>query len=90
MNLNSYTLFGSGGRKITVFGRGKPQGFLSDGLLIDGPEIEVLERDGSLSPFGMAFGEGQDILSREDESEALCEDCAASGGDARDLTGVGE
>jgi hypothetical protein len=74
-SLNTYSVFGLGGKTITILCEAvKPQGFLSGGVLADGTEIVVLDRDCFVSLSGMAFREEQDIFNRQAEIEKLCKD----------------
>jgi hypothetical protein len=74
-NLNTCTVFGLGGKTITILCEAvKPQGFLTGGLLADGTEIVVLDRDCFVSLSGMALREEQDILNRQGEIQTICED----------------
>lgn len=74
-NLNTHTVFGLGGKTITILCEAvKPKDFLDRGLMADGTEIVVLDRDCFVSLSGIAFHEGQDIFNRQDEIVELCED----------------
>jgi hypothetical protein len=74
-NLNTHTVFGLGGKTITILCEAvKPKDFLDSGVLADGTEIVVLDRDCFVSLSGMAFREEQDIFNRQAEIVKLCED----------------
>ena len=74
-NVNAYTFFGSGGKTITFLCEAvRPETFLDSGLLADGTEVVVFDRDCFVSLSGMAFREEQDIFNRQAEIVKLCED----------------
>jgi hypothetical protein len=74
-NLNGYTFCGSGGKTITILCRAiLPKGFLSNGVLPDGTQIAVSDRDCFVPlSFGVIRG-GEGIPSRQNEIAKLCED----------------
>jgi hypothetical protein len=74
-NFNTYTVFGLGGKTITILcAAAKPKDFLDSGVLADGTEIAVLDRDCFVPLSGIAFREEQDIFNRQAEIVKLCED----------------
>jgi hypothetical protein len=74
-NLNAYTFVGSGGKTITILCQAvKPEGFLSGGILADGTEIVVSDRDCFVPLSVGVLQGGRGIPNRQDEILKLCAD----------------